>query len=438
MKDTVISVSKSSPEKLQEESTTSTSYAPSQIDAVEYPEGGLRAWMVVLGSFLVYFASFGVINSFGTFQEFYIQDYLSNYSATAIAFIGSLQITLLYVMGIIIGPIFDAKGFKYLYPIGVLGSVISLIALSFTRPNQIWQQFLSQGILFGISVSFGYYPALSIVGHYFNRRRALAMGVVAAGSSVGGVCLPIMFSRLFGTIGFAWSVRVGALITLFCYSITMLISRTRLPPKPFKGLTSIVDFGGFMDPRYSVLSVGCVLVNLGLYSPYYYIEPFAVQYGVSDSVHPYLLSIINGLSFFGRILGGQLADRYGRLNVLCPATLTSGILCLALWFPSTSAVPLIIFACAYGFFSGIFISVSSAAVGQLSPVDKLGARIGTFFLPTAVATLVGTPIGGVFVKTGTKDEYHHIAIFAGVMIVSGSILLYVSRLLCSRDIKAKW
>ncbi|OCB87716.1 MFS general substrate transporter [Sanghuangporus baumii] len=425
MKDAVISVSKSFPEKLQEESTTSTSYASSQTDAVKYPEGGLRAWMVVLGSFLVYFASFGVINSFGTFQEFYIQNYLSNYSATAIAFIGSLQITLLYVMGIIIGPIFDAKGFKYLYPIGVLGSVTSLIALSFTRPNQIWQQFLSQGILFGISVSFGYYPALSIVGHYFKRRRALAMGIVAAGSSVGGVCLPIMFSRLFGTIGFAWSVRVAALITL-------------LSPKPFKGLTSIVDFGGFMDPRYYVLSIGCVLVNLGLYSPYYYIEPFAVQYGVPDSVHPYLLSIINGLSFFGRILGGQLADRYGRLNVLCPATLISGILCLALWFPSTSTAPLIIFACAYGFFSGIFISVSSAAVGQLSPVDKLGARIGTFFLPTAVATLVGTPIGGVFVKTGTRDEYHHIAIFAGVMIVSGSVLLYVSRLLCSRDIKAKW
>lgn len=65
-----------------------------------------------------------------------------------------------------------------------------------------------------------------------------------------------------------------------------------------------------------------------------------------------------------------------------------------------------------GFFSGIFISVSAAAVGQISPVDRLGARIGTFFLPTAIATLVGTPIGGSFVKAGTKDEYHHVAIFA--------------------------
>ena len=33
-----------------------------------FPEGGTWAWLAVLGSFLVYFASFGVINSFGTFQ----------------------------------------------------------------------------------------------------------------------------------------------------------------------------------------------------------------------------------------------------------------------------------------------------------------------------------------------------------------------------------
>ncbi|PSR85526.1 hypothetical protein PHLCEN_2v5417 [Hermanssonia centrifuga] len=78
----------------------------------DFPEGGLQAWLAVLGSFLVYFASFGVINSFGTFQEFYLREYLSNYNATVIAFIGALQITLLYIAGIFIGPLFDAIGLK--------------------------------------------------------------------------------------------------------------------------------------------------------------------------------------------------------------------------------------------------------------------------------------------------------------------------------------
>ncbi len=38
----------------------------------DFPEGGLQAWLAVLGSFLVYFASFGIINSFGAFQVHFI------------------------------------------------------------------------------------------------------------------------------------------------------------------------------------------------------------------------------------------------------------------------------------------------------------------------------------------------------------------------------
>ncbi|EIM91720.1 MFS general substrate transporter [Stereum hirsutum FP-91666 SS1] len=391
-------------------------------DKSECPEGGLHAWLAVLGSSLVYFVSFGLINSFGTFQEFYEQDYLSSHSATSIAFIGTLEITLLYIGGVFIGPLFDAFGLKYLYPIGCLGSVLALVALSFTKPEQIYQQFLSQGVLFGISVGFGAYPALALVGQYFKHKRALAMGIVAAASSVGGVCLPIMFSRLFKTIGFSWSVRVAALITLFCYLTAMMISRTRLPRKPMTKPSQFVDLGGFKDPLYVVLMVGAFLVNLGLYIPYYYIEPFAIQLGISENVHPYLLPMLNGLSFFGRIIGGHLADIYGRMNVLVPTTLISGILCLALWLPSNGTVPVIIFACVYGLFSGAFISVCPATVGQISPTSKLGARIGTFFGVVAFATLTGTPIGGAFTAGAEGVEgYRRVAIFSVRLFFSLSV-----------------
>ncbi len=35
------------------------------------------------------------------------------------------------------------------------------------------------------------------------------MGIVAAGSSIGGTCLPVMFSRLFNNIGFGMCVNVA-------------------------------------------------------------------------------------------------------------------------------------------------------------------------------------------------------------------------------------
>lgn len=99
------------------------------------------------------------------------------------------------------------------------------------------------------------------------------MGVVAGGSSIGGVCLPIMFSRIVPKIGFGWSVRVAALIFLCCYLAAICISRTKHQPvKPQKSLGgNLLDFNGFKDPRYLILAIGSFVASLGLYVPYYYV-----------------------------------------------------------------------------------------------------------------------------------------------------------------------
>ena len=120
-----------------------------------------------------------------------------------------------------------------------------MLATSFTKPNQIWQQFLAQSLLFGLTVAYGVQPALTIAGQYFYRRRALAMALVAAGSSVGGVVLPIMFSKLIPQIGFPWAMRVGVMILLCCYAVATTISRPKQPPKKLKSLAHLFDYGGF-------------------------------------------------------------------------------------------------------------------------------------------------------------------------------------------------
>lgn len=91
-------------DKLGNAATTSTDTEPK--------EGGLRAWLTVLGSALVYFASFGFMNSFGYFQGFYETEYLRTYSSSTIAFIGTLQISLMYFVGPIVGALFDSHGLK--------------------------------------------------------------------------------------------------------------------------------------------------------------------------------------------------------------------------------------------------------------------------------------------------------------------------------------
>lgn len=75
-------------------------------------EGGIEGWLTVFGSSLVYFATFGIINSFGFFQELYKNKYLASTPASTIAFIGTLQITLMNVLAAPAGSLFDSYGLK--------------------------------------------------------------------------------------------------------------------------------------------------------------------------------------------------------------------------------------------------------------------------------------------------------------------------------------
>ena len=91
---------------------------------VTYPEGGLKAWSVVFGSFCGMLAAFGLMNTVGTFQAYLSTHQLSSYSESTIGWIFSLYIFLAFFCGVQIGPIFDAKGPKWL----VLAGSVLLVA----------------------------------------------------------------------------------------------------------------------------------------------------------------------------------------------------------------------------------------------------------------------------------------------------------------------
>ncbi|CAM1503317.1 Fc.00g080930.m01.CDS01 [Cosmosporella sp. VM-42] len=396
------------------------------------------AWLTVAGSFLVYFVSFGFINSFGYFQEYYSQEYLADFSPSVIAIIGTLQLGLLYITGPAVGVLFDAYGLKWLYLVGGAGAVISCLGLSFSQPRQIWQQFLSQGLLFGLTVAFGTHVALSVAGQNFKQKRSLVMGIVASGSSAGGVCFPIMFSHLVPRIGFHWTLRVTALIFLCCYAIAICISRPRLPRQPLKSASQILDFAGFLDPRYSVLAMANLVGNFGLYVPYYYIESYMLLYHPDTHIGMYLLPLLNGSSFFGRISGGFVSDKIGGLNLLYPTTIVNSILCLTMWLFATGVGPIVTFTCLYGFLSGIFISVTTSAVARISPDDKIGARLGAFCSLSAIGVFTGTPIGGAFLHHGTEHDFKNLIIYAGTSLAASGALLFTARILCDRNLRVKW
>jgi hypothetical protein len=57
----------------------------------------------------------------------------------------------------------------------------SLLAVSFTKEDQYYQLFLSQGLGMGIGGGLLYVPAMGVQAYHWRKRRPMAVGVVLTG-----------------------------------------------------------------------------------------------------------------------------------------------------------------------------------------------------------------------------------------------------------------
>lgn len=69
----------------------------------------------------------------------------------------------------------------------------------------------------GVGLGFAFLPLHGIVAKHFTRRRSLALGIITTGTSLGGFTFSVLVSKLLNSsLGFPWTVRVSAFITLGC------------------------------------------------------------------------------------------------------------------------------------------------------------------------------------------------------------------------------
>jgi MCP family monocarboxylic acid transporter-like MFS transporter 10 len=91
----------------------------------------------------------------------------------------------------------------------------------------------------------------------------------------------------------------------------------------------------------------------------------------------------------------------------------AGLLSLLMWLLASPLAAIVAFACIYGYCTGHFVALLPAVVAQISPEEKLGARMGALYSVVALASLVGTPIGGALIKDkGTREGYQNLIFFS--------------------------
>ncbi|KAH8114865.1 MFS general substrate transporter [Phellopilus nigrolimitatus] len=413
--------------------------------AITFPDGGLKAWSNVAGCTLISLTAFGQVNAFGVFQAYYATNQLQHNTASDISWIGSVQIFLLYISGLVLGRVFDVYGATGLLTSGCLLSTFSLIMLSLSK--NYYQIFLSQGVGLGLGIALQFYPLLVVPAHWFRTKRAIAVGIVVAGSSLGGIIFPIMLSRLFGKIGFAWSVRAMALVMFVCQAISIPFIKERLPASKNK---KIFDFGAYKDIKFLFHSLSGFFSAFGLYTPFWYIELFMLSRGSSVSLSFYSIAIMNAAGVIGRVVSGYIADRFGRFNTLVPVAVVQTISIFAIWTTSMKVPQTIVFAVLFGASSASYSSIASSCVAQITTdPSQIGTRTGMFMAALAPGILGGPPISGALLalrtrlrpdtsdSSGADFRYLWAQFFCASCLLVGTLFALAARVACERRARAK-
>jgi len=214
------------------------------------------------------FCSFGWINAIGIFQEYYQQNNLSRYSSSSVSWIPSMEVFMMFFGGPIWGKVFDNYGPRYLLLVGTFLHVFGLMMTSLS--TEYYQILLSQGVVSSLGSSMVFSASTASVGTWFFKKRAASFGIMASGSSLGGVIFPIMVPRLIRQVGFPWTMRICAFIILGMLIIANLTVKSRLPPRPQK-----IDVMEFIRPlkqkSFALVCVASFFFFFGTFLPFNYL-----------------------------------------------------------------------------------------------------------------------------------------------------------------------
>ncbi|KAF8837865.1 MFS general substrate transporter [Paxillus ammoniavirescens] len=394
-------------------------------------EGDLSSLSTALGAFLMLLCSYGYLLSFGVYQDYYTQHYLPEQSSSAISWIGGTNLFLFEITGLLSGRLHDLGYFHYLVIGGSLLQGFSIFMLSFAKPGQFYQIFLSQGIGSGIAVGLVFIPTMAVLSHHFDKHLATVMTLVMSGASLGAAVHPIILNNTInGQLGFANGVRMSAVLLSVLMFVACLIMRTNMPPRDDHAKFFISAKKCVQDSAYMFCITGLTMFDISCYYPLFYLQLDSITHGLDKTFSFYSLVIMNFSSIIAQLLTGLLTNVFG-VDVLIIASNSGAAVLLFGMTGITTAASVVAFAVLYGCCYGLVLALIGPMLALLTPdPSELGVRLGIPGILFAFSGLIGPPISGALLTD--RNIWYRGAVFNGTLGTVGTVLLVAMKVILDR------
>ncbi|KAL6300857.1 MFS general substrate transporter [Sparassis latifolia] len=413
----------------------------SDVNVQELPpvDGGIKAWRFCLSAFVMELMVWGFGFSYGIFQNYYTtHPPFGGQSHIAIAAVGTTSLAVTYSESLILS-LFLGRYPDLLKPcmwVGLGVCFTSLLISSFV--NKVWQLIILQGVLAGMGAGAAYFPILLLLPQWFVHRRGLAVGMIFAGTGVGGFAVPFLLHALLDHLGFRWTLRIWAIMMLFLAGLALLGVQPRTPVPKF---TNGRRRPRFVPPQMQFLRTALFWANsatitlqaLSFFPVSLYLATYTTM--VSSPLSATVaLSLFNCAGVVGQVLVGHLCDRYPYVWIMFVSALGSGLATFLLWGFAGSLRLVFVFAIIFGALAGGFPSVGpivSADCAGNKP-EQAGIVFAAQLFLKGIAVIVGPMVSGVLysgksasslVSGAVSYGYHGfgaIEIFVGVCAMGAS------------------
>jgi MFS family permease len=295
--------------------------------------------------------------------------------------------------GVMMGRLADKFGIMVPMMIGAVMLGGGFIAAAFA-PNYWTYVAVSSGIigLFGCATTFG--PLVADVSLWFQKRRGIAVGIVASGNYLAGTIWPPILTRAVQAYGWRTSF---IFIGITCVAIMLPLSlmlRQRPPTIDRTNPMAATMFNAGTNWTQAALMVAGLSCCVAMSMPQVHIIAYCGDLGFGPVAGAQMLSVMLGFGVVSRLASGLLSDKIGGIGTLI---IGSTLQCLALLFyiPFDGLTSLYLVTALFGLAQGGIVPSYALIVRDHFPAKDAGTRISLVLTMTVLGMALGGWLSGM-------------------------------------------
>jgi MFS family permease len=298
---------------------------------------------------------------------------------------------------------------------GRLGIVVPIVIAAFAlaigyaaaaQATALWHFILAQGLLIGMlgaSATFG--PLVADISLWFERRRGLAVALVASGNYLAGTIWPPILRYMIDAAG--W--RQAYLVVGAVCGAAMLPLALALRPKAPLGLrtqaqvlpVSSAALGMSPSALQALLVFAGLACCIAMSMPQVHIVAYCGDLGFGTARGAEMLSIMLGFGVVSRLASGWVSDRIGGGATLLLGSVLQ-LLALLSYLPFDGLTSLYVVSALFGLAQGGIVPSYALIARDLFPASEAAMRVSTVLMATILGMAAGGWLSGViFDLTGS-------------------------------------